>query len=283
MCDIMAKDNSGDTPLHRAALGGSLSTVCTLIEEFKCDPNTMGFRGRSSVHHAAESGHIDVVRKLVHDYICDVNALDGYGHTPMYCAVSYRNKPLMITEPIIHNGNLGIYLHGYKKMEKSLQHTITGCVIVVGHPCQRKNCPSCVRMCLKCSQSEIPSANCGIFGHIALDCRYTKSQHLENLNLLVQNILKKASPKKITPGAVILYHALTKAGEGTLACSVEQVVRFIKEEKVYLPTDYQYLLSRAKELESHGYVLVLQSSSDSWIVTDIKTFVNSLHEQLFSE
>ena len=30
-CDIIAKDDDGDTPLHLAALGGSLSTLCTLM------------------------------------------------------------------------------------------------------------------------------------------------------------------------------------------------------------------------------------------------------------
>ena len=33
----------GNTPLHIAALEGSLSTVCTLIDEFKCDHNRKGF------------------------------------------------------------------------------------------------------------------------------------------------------------------------------------------------------------------------------------------------
>ena len=98
---------------------------------------------------------------------------------------------------------------------------------------------------------------------------------------------KNPSPKnKVTPGAVILHHILTKVGKGTLACSVAQVVRFIRGKKVYLSTDHQYLLSWANELESLGYVLVLQnstSSSDSWIVTNIKMFLNSIHEQLFSE
>ena len=50
----MAKDNSDDTPLHVAALGGSLSTVCKLIDEFKCDPNTKGFEGRMPLHCAAQ-------------------------------------------------------------------------------------------------------------------------------------------------------------------------------------------------------------------------------------
>ena len=405
-CDIMARDNDGNTPLHIAVLGGSLSTARTLIYEFECDPNTKGFKGRTPLHQATANGHIDIIRMLVRNYGCDVNALDDDGHTPMYYAI---NNPLMITELIRHNGNPGNILPNYKKMKKSIQHAISGNIMVVGHPGAGKSTlvealksdtwfnsqvanvpphtagiipyacyvsrygrtifhdfagdpqyysshsailehapnPGCnifiivvdlcgppdvgrtsvlywltfisyttkveakviivgsradqlltlrrdpeeelSQLCKDVSgvfQSESSSTNCGIVGHIALDCRYTKSQHIENLNLLVQNILKKTYPKDITHGAVIFHHVLTKVGKGTLACSLAQVVKYITEKKAYLPTDHQYLLSCAKELESHGYVLLLQSStsaSDSWIVTDIKTFVNSLHEQLFSE
>ena len=61
----MTKDDNDDTPLHIAALGGSLSTVCTLIDELKCDPNTKGFEGRIPLHYAAQMGHVDIIRKLV--------------------------------------------------------------------------------------------------------------------------------------------------------------------------------------------------------------------------
>ena len=54
--------------------------------------------------------------------------------------------------------------------------------------------------------SEIPSTNCGIVGHIALDCRYTKSQSLHDLHQLVQGYFNKnpSSKRKVTPGAVIV-------------------------------------------------------------------------------
>ena len=43
----MTKNKIGSTPLHLAALEGSLSAVCTSIDEFKCDPNTKGFEGKT--------------------------------------------------------------------------------------------------------------------------------------------------------------------------------------------------------------------------------------------
>ncbi|KAL5474710.1 hypothetical protein EMCRGX_G026695 [Ephydatia muelleri] len=83
--DVMSwlrMDGGSNTPLHLAALEGSLSTVCTLIDEFKCDPNTKEFKGRTPLHHAAQYWHhqeygFDVmVRKLVRDYGCYVMAKD---------------------------------------------------------------------------------------------------------------------------------------------------------------------------------------------------------------
>ena len=59
--DVLSRDKDGDTPLHDAALGGSLSVVCTLIDEFKCDPNTKGFEGRVPLHHAAYKGHVEIL------------------------------------------------------------------------------------------------------------------------------------------------------------------------------------------------------------------------------
>ena len=82
----MAKENSGDTPLHLAAWGESLSAVCTLIDEFKCDPNTKGFVGRIPLHFAATKGHVEIVRKLVREYGCDVMAKDKDGYTPLHFA-----------------------------------------------------------------------------------------------------------------------------------------------------------------------------------------------------
>ena len=68
--------------------------MCTLIDEFKCDPNTRGFNGRTPVHQAANKCHIDIVRKLVCDYGCDVMAKDNNSNTPFYyAALGGSQKP----------------------------------------------------------------------------------------------------------------------------------------------------------------------------------------------
>ena len=79
----MAEDDNGDTRLHIAALGVSLSTVCIPME---CDPNTKEFNGRILLHYAAHGGHIEIVRKLVRDYGCDVMSGDKNGDTPLHLA-----------------------------------------------------------------------------------------------------------------------------------------------------------------------------------------------------
>ena len=404
-CDVKAKDNDGDTPLHLAALGGSLSTVCTLIDEFKCDPNTKGFKDRTPVHHASKKGHIDIVRKLVHDYGCDVNAVDNDGHNPIYITKNHQ----MIAELIKYNCDPGAVIRNYKMMKKSLRDTVSGHVLVVGHPgagkstlvealksdtwfsrqvanvpphtagiiphtCQDKRYdriifhdfaghpqfysshaailerianPGChiaivvvdlttgtkaeteailfwltfisyatkgeakviiagshvdllptsgrdpeeelSQLCSDASgmfKTEFLSTNLEIVGHVALDCRYTKSQPLQNLHFMLKSCVK-TKKLNLSPGAVILHHVLSQAGEdGVLGCMFSTLYKDRSYIANYLPTDHQYLLSWAKQLETHGYVLVLQNSSnpsDSWIVTDLKTFMNTVHEGLFSE
>ena len=46
--------------------------VILLIDEFKCDPNTKGFKSRIPLHHAAHNGYIEIIRKFVQKYRCNV-------------------------------------------------------------------------------------------------------------------------------------------------------------------------------------------------------------------
>ena len=87
--------------------------------------------------------------------------------------------------------------------------------------------------------------------------------------------------KRISSAAVILYQIISDVGKNSLACNLSEVQRYTTQIGAGLSTDA--LLHWAKELESHGYVLVLQNKTDSWIMTDIEQFINKVQEQLFSE
>ena len=82
----MAKD---DEVTHLSTLlprKGRSPILCTLIDEFKCNPNTKGSKGRTILHYAAQNGHVDIVRKLVREYGSVAMAKDDNGDTPLYLA-----------------------------------------------------------------------------------------------------------------------------------------------------------------------------------------------------
>ena len=401
-CDVMAKDDHGDTPLHLAALRGSLSTVCVLIEEFKCDPNTKGLNGRIPLHLAAQKGHIDITRKLVFHFGCDVNAVDDYGLTFWHYIIKIVRVPGV-------NKTVQIGMSTFSKKMISYSSPIAGRVLVVGYPragkstlvealksdtwfsWQVSNVPphtagiiphtfegkgyggrvifydfagdpqfnfsqaavleqitftACnvvlvvvdmsqpVRMdgilywlllvshatkevpkviivgshadlllslgrnperelsqicndVLSVLKAEHPSANIDTIAHVSLDCRYTKSEYLQKLHVLLQHCFTKSDHSwRLSPEAGTLLHILSEIAKCSLACTFSEVDRYVTQNRLVLPIDPLYLVCWVKELESHGCLLVLWNKtnySDSWIITDVKQFVNTVHEQLFSE
>ena len=101
----MARDDDGDTPLHIAALEGSLPTGCTLIEDFKCDPNIKGFKGRTPLRHAAQKGHIKIIRKFVFHYGCDINIVDDCGEAFWPCIIKFAHMIGMDKTPQMRTRN----------------------------------------------------------------------------------------------------------------------------------------------------------------------------------
>eukprot|EP00731_Ephydatia_muelleri_P021526 Em0014g117a len=404
-CDVMAKDDDGDTLLHFAALGGSLTAVCTLVDEFKCNPNTKGLNGKTPLHCAAQKDHIDIARMFVFPFGCDVNVVDDYGKTFWHYIIKSAHVPRVskLTAPYGRST--------YSKTTNSYSNPIAGRVLVVGYPGAGKstlvealksdtwlrklvsNVPphtagiiphtfegkgyggrvifydfagdpqfnfsqaamleqitftECnvvlvvvdmskpVRMdgilywlllvshatkdirlpkviivgshadllpslgrdperelsqiCNDVSlvlKAERPSANIDTIAHVSLDCRYTKSEYLKKLHMLLQHCLTKSDHSwRLSPEAGTLLHILNEIAKCSLACTFAEVERYVTQNRLVLQIDPLYLLCWAKELESHGCVLVLWNKtncSDSWIITDVKQFVNTVHEQLFSE
>ena len=136
-------------------------------------------------------------------------------------------------------------------------------------------------------KAERPSSNIDTIAHVSLDCRYTKSEHLQKLHLLLQHCFTKSDhSRRLSPEAGTLLQIFSEIAKCSLACTFSEVERYVTENRLVQSIDSLYLLCWAKELESHGCVLVLWNKtnySDSWIITDVKQFVNTVHEQLFSE
>uniref|UniRef100_A0A1X7T1N6 Uncharacterized protein n=1 Tax=Amphimedon queenslandica TaxID=400682 RepID=A0A1X7T1N6_AMPQE len=104
-CNIEAKDNEGNQPLHYAACQGHKEIVSILGKKVsgdglsKCmtsakqlaEPDIMEllndcFLDRISLINACESGNVDILHHLVIDKHCDVNAKGRSDYTPLHCA-----------------------------------------------------------------------------------------------------------------------------------------------------------------------------------------------------
>ena len=74
-------DESGNTPLHDAALRGNQDMVRLLMDK-GANPNVVGEKGKTPLHLAAKNGHMDVVQLLI-DGGADINKTDDEGRTPL--------------------------------------------------------------------------------------------------------------------------------------------------------------------------------------------------------
>ena len=99
LCD--AKDSVGQTPLHYAAVGGSLPVVQYLITEQHCDPATPGPNNTTPLHYACIGGHMNIVQYLITELGCDPIVPNIDGSLPLHIACRYGHLDLtkyLITE-----------------------------------------------------------------------------------------------------------------------------------------------------------------------------------------
>ncbi|MDB4712742.1 ankyrin repeat domain-containing protein [bacterium] len=89
--DVNAKDEGGQTPLHRAALRDHKGTVELLIAN-SADRNAKDVNGRTPLHYAT-SGYSETVRLLLANG-ADVNAKDGGGETPLDLAIQQQKTEI---------------------------------------------------------------------------------------------------------------------------------------------------------------------------------------------
>jgi ankyrin repeat protein len=98
--DVNAKDKSGETPLHIAAVRGYQEITSLLIAE-GADVNCRNARKLTPLHAAAWSGHKETVALLI-DNDANINAKDEDGVTPLHVsALSGSIKTLVL---LINNG-----------------------------------------------------------------------------------------------------------------------------------------------------------------------------------
>ena len=87
-CDITAKDDEDNTPLHVAVISGTEDIVLALINEFGCDVNITGHLDRSLLHLACDADRSSMVR-CVYQYILPLVA-DSNGDTPLHLCSKLR-------------------------------------------------------------------------------------------------------------------------------------------------------------------------------------------------
>ena len=57
-----------------------------LIDEFGCNPNAVGYKGRSVLHSACKGGNVSLVKTLFSKYKADTNARNNQNDTPLHVA-----------------------------------------------------------------------------------------------------------------------------------------------------------------------------------------------------
>ena len=100
--DIESKDNSGETPLSRAAENGHLNVVQFLVNEASADVESKDVYQRIPLSYAAEYGHLEVAEFLVNeaDPKADVESKSDSRRTPLSYAAS--NGELKVVKFLIN-------------------------------------------------------------------------------------------------------------------------------------------------------------------------------------
>ena len=89
----MQMDQSGETPLHLAAVRGYSEVVHLLLKHGALADAKVGegaWQGWTPMHYAAQEGHAQVVRLLL-TYGANINATTGDGATPLHLAIANRS------------------------------------------------------------------------------------------------------------------------------------------------------------------------------------------------
>ena len=136
--------------------------------------------------------------------------------------------------------------------------------------------------------SEMSESPVELAGYVALNCCKTKSEELNRLKTLLKTIQTSISTEgtKLSVGAKIVLGVLERDfQERGGSCQLSELIKHIKKQNIYLPTEAEVLYSYLKELIAYGLVLVLDggtSVENHWIMSDIGTFLSTIQGRLFS-
>ena len=83
---LRCKGHNGWSPLHSAAYFGKLETIKLLIIKFYSDPLMTDDNGRIALHHAAQEGHLHTVKFFVEEIKCNPSHTDKNKVTPLHVA-----------------------------------------------------------------------------------------------------------------------------------------------------------------------------------------------------
>ena len=101
-----AKDRHGDTPLHAAAFKGHLSIVKLLIQDAKCDPESLNAYKNTPLHCAANRGHLEVVKYLIEEQNCNPMCVCHWNRTPLHNAC--RHGRIEVVKYLLSNTNVNV-------------------------------------------------------------------------------------------------------------------------------------------------------------------------------
>ena len=90
--DINLRDDSGNQPIHIAALSGCTDVITTLILDYCCDPEERGFKNRSLLHQAFSAGHISTAKALIEVFHLSIHSTDSDGNTSLHLS-SLHGQP----------------------------------------------------------------------------------------------------------------------------------------------------------------------------------------------
>ena len=90
-CDPLLPDSdTGDTPLHSAAISGNVSLVSFLLD-CQSDPMKRNKEGNTALHEACKWGYLEIAERLIHAELSAINARNQMKESPLHLACS-RNR-----------------------------------------------------------------------------------------------------------------------------------------------------------------------------------------------